>query len=633
MTSPLYLLEQILAPEPPPFAVLYRRENDADHLEIFTGHVETVDTLSDLLLDPSPPTGGSTYDTLALVPYRQIRERGFVHHHDGSELLALRVHDHARIPMADFLARIPQEAAALVNPRFEPGDADYERQVASIIEDEIGQGEGANFVLRRSLLGELPEFGPRSALTYFGRLLTAEAGTYWTFIAHTGPQTFLGATPERHLEIRDGSASMTPISGTYRYPSADPDVDGLVAFLTDEKETDELYMVVDEELKMMTQVCAGNECRVKGPMLREMARVAHTEYQIHGRTTLDVRVALRETLVAPTVTGSPIENACRVIARHETTGRGYYSGIIALLGHHDGAQTLDSAIMIRTAEIDSDGQMCLGVGATLVRHSDPRAEVAETTAKAAAMVRVLGAPQRVGDHPLVTGALSNRNTPLAPFWMSASRSQARSGPTGPVATPQRPRVLLLDAEDAFAAMLAQHIEALGLTVEVVEAGALDEANAGFDLVVLGPGPGDPLDRADPRIDALHEAARRLLRGSVPFLAVCLSHQVIASEFGFAIRRRGASNQGNRQVIDLFGEPASVGFYNSFAAHSAVDVYEGYSKGPVEVCRGEYGEIHALRGPDFWSLQFHAESILSLDGHSVLNRVFQELLGSLAIAAP
>lgn len=113
----------------------------------------------------------------------------------------------------------------------------------------------------------------------------------------------MGATPERHISVRDGVAVMNPISGTYRYPSDGPTLDGVMEFLADRKEADELYMVVDEELKMMTQVCPSG-VRVVGPHLKEMARLAHTEYFIEGETNRDVRDILRETLLAPTVTGS-----------------------------------------------------------------------------------------------------------------------------------------------------------------------------------------------------------------------------------------------------------------------------------------------------------------------------------------
>ena len=42
-------------------------------------------------------------------------------------------------------------------------------------------------------------------------------------------------------------------------------------------------MVLDEELKMMARICDDGG-RVVGPRLKEMARLAHTEYFIEGRS-------------------------------------------------------------------------------------------------------------------------------------------------------------------------------------------------------------------------------------------------------------------------------------------------------------------------------------------------------------
>ena len=83
--------------------------------------------------------------------------------------------------------------------------------------------------------------------------------------------------------------------------------------------------------------------------------------------------------------------SCRVIARHERRGRRYYAGVLALLDHDEsGGQTLDAPILIRTAEITPDAMLRVPVGATLVRHSTPAGEVAETHTKAAGLLSALG---------------------------------------------------------------------------------------------------------------------------------------------------------------------------------------------------------------------------------------------------
>ena len=134
-------------------------------------------------------------------------------------------------------------------------------------------------------------------------------------------------------------------------------------------------------------------------------------------------------MFAPTVTGSPLESACRVINRYETKGRGYYSGIVALIGRDaTGRRELDSSILIRTAEIRGDGRLEIGVGATLVRHSDPRTEVAETKAKAAGLLAVLDGGPGGSQSTRVRAALAGvtRASPTS-GWLTSSLAEPASG--------------------------------------------------------------------------------------------------------------------------------------------------------------------------------------------------------------
>lgn len=52
----------------------------------------------------------------------------------------------------------------------------------------------------------------------------------------------------------------------------------------------------------------------------------HTEYIIAGKVVSETHAidALRRTLNAPTLTGSPINEAVKIIARLEEITRGYY---------------------------------------------------------------------------------------------------------------------------------------------------------------------------------------------------------------------------------------------------------------------------------------------------------------------
>ncbi len=589
------------------------------------------DRLADVPVAEEGTEDGQGHQVLTVIPYRQLRERGLDCVDDGAPLIAMLITEQAVVPLHDLLRRIPEVPVRLGDGHFDTDDDTYARTVERIVSDEIGRGAGSNFVLGRRFAGRIAEYDLDVARAVFRRLCEQESGAYWTFLIHTGTRTFVGATPERHVSLHDGDAVMNPISGTYRYPEDGATLAGLMSFLDSHKESDELHMVLDEELKMMARVCDGGGVQVLGPRLKEMARLAHTEYLITGRSRRHPLDILSETMFAPTVTGSPLASACRVISRYEPAGRGYYGGVAALIGRDlTGGHRLDSAILIRTADVGMAGRVGIGVGATLVRHSDPAAEAAETRAKAATLLRVMstgpGAAARpgpgrlrpLGEHPYVRDVLQRRRRGLAGFWLAAEHT-----PPTPVSSSRR--VLVVDAEDMFTAMIAAQLRSLGLTVTVRR---WDEPYSweADDLVVLGPGPGDPRDADDPRNSHLRGAIEALLAGRKPFLAVCLSHQLLSLVLGLDMRRGAVPHQGTQREIELFGENETVGFYNTFAAHSDTDKLDVPGVGPVEVSRDAgTGEVYALRGPGFASLQFHAESVLTRNGPALFAARIDETL--------
>ncbi|MFI9049708.1 anthranilate synthase family protein [Streptomyces sp. NPDC053427] len=640
-------LPELLADDRP-FALLHRRTPGRDHdaVEVLIGPVAAYDRLADL------PEG------LALVPFRQIRERGFDVRDDGTPLTALVPEERYELPLAEALAQLPAHEVQVTDGAFDVTDEEYAAIVGRVLDEEIGRGEGANFVIRRTYEGEIPGFGRADALALFRRLLATERGAYWTFVVHTGERTLVGASPEVHVRMTGergghapppaaegggrrvgGTVVMNPISGTYRYPAGGPTADGLLEFLADGKEIEELSMVVDEELKMMCTVGDMGGV-VIGPRLKEMAHLAHTEYELRGRSSLDVREVLKETMFAATVTGSPVQNACRVIERYEAGGRGYYAGALALIGRDaSGAQTLDSPILIRTADIDAAGRLRVPVGATLVRGSDPAGEVAETHAKAAGVLGALGvrpapalprgpkdgadaAPPRLADDPRVQAALAGRRANLAPFWLRMQTTAPTAALSG--------HALVIDAEDTFTAMLAHLLRTSGLTVDIHrydEPGLRATALAHEGPVVLGPGPGNPADAADPKMRTLRALTAELVREHRHgLLGVCLGHELLAAELGLEIVRKEVPFQGAQERIDFFGRAETVGFYNTFTARCDDTTAAELAMHRVELSRdAETGDVHALRGPGFAGVQFHPESVLTLDGAAVTAQLLAAVL--------
>lgn len=609
------LIRRLSAPDAPPFAVLHRPGRHPGRLEILLGRLSTPGTLAELPVEEG--------EVLAVVPFRQLAERGMEVVDDGAPLLALAVTERLLVEARDVLDLIPDGPGDFAETGYDVPDKEYEACVRAVLADEIGAGAGSNVVIHRSLTGTVGGAPSAAALGVFARLLRRERQAYWSFVVHTPALTFVGASPERHVSVAGGEVRMNPISGTMRYPvtgfASEADrLDATLGFLADAKERDELCMVVDEELKMMAAICAEGG-QVLGPYLKEMSRLAHTEYVLAGRSRRDVREILSATMFAPTVTGSPIRNACRVIARHERRGRGYYGGVLALLGRDaEGRQTLDAPILIRTATIAPDGSgggtVRIPAGATLVRGSRPAAELAETRAKAAGVLAAFTTPVTaeaprplgtIAHHPRVQAALTARNHRMSDFWLQPQTEAV------PASGPSRPAVTILHAEDDFTEMLAHLLRRTGHPVRLVgwDATDVDQVCGRAGLLLVGPGPGDPTDLSDERIAALHRLVKSRLAEGAPMLGVCLGHQVIAQQLGLPVRRLPFPDQGTQRVVDLFGARYAVGFYNSHAALPA--------NAPGIELAVATGRVTALRGPHLAGVQFHLESVLTVHGEALL----------------
>src|SRR3954462_15155614 len=431
------------------------RAGDRDTVGIVGGRRREVASLLDVPLEEGVPEAGHIADRLLAVPFRQVRERGFEAHDDGTPLVVVDVDTELEFTVAEVVAAL-DEAVVEFSDRggFDTDDDAYGKLVAAIITDEIGQGEGANLVIGRHYRATVADWGADKALEVFRRLLERERGAYWTFVFFTGDRDLIGASPERHVTIHGGDVRMNPISGTFRLPREETDLrGGLLDFLRDEKEIFELFMVVDEELKMMCDIC--NEGgQVLGPFLKPMTHLVHTEYLLAGRTSRDPREVLRDTMYAATVTGSPVENACRLIKQSEAEGRGYSGAALAILGRDAaGGPVVDSPIVIRSADVDLEGRLTVTAGATLVRDSDAAYEVAETHAKAGGILSAFGLvppapPPSVNVAELVSDedvllALNARNQRLSRFGLTDQGGAAAD-----------PRLagksaVILDGEDDF----------------------------------------------------------------------------------------------------------------------------------------------------------------------------------------
>ena len=391
-------------------------------------------------------------------------------------------------------------------------------------------------------------------------------------------------------------------------------------------------MVVDEELKMMCDICTEGG-QVLGPFLKPMSRLIHTEYLLAGRTSRDPREVLRDTMYAATVTGSPVENACRLIKQYETEGRGYYGAALAILGRDAGR---------RAGRRQPDRDPYGGRRPRRTAHGHGRRDAG---ARLRPGVRGRRDPRQGGRHPERLRPRTSRTRAerrTSPSWSTTRTCCSRSTPatsdcprfwlTDQAGTPPDPRlrgkhVVVVDGEDDFVNMLRHVLGVLGLTSSVIrhdeyDAATHDPVLDAADLVIVGPGPGDPRDEDDPKMAVMRGVVDRLLEREQPFLAVCLGHQALCHRLGLDLAFKDIVFQGTQSPVSIEGRTERVGFYNTFVARTGGrDLPAG-----VEVeADPESGDIHLVRGPHFRGIQFHAESILTQHGYDLIHDLVRDLV--------
>jgi len=324
----------------------------------------------------------SGHDVAFALPYCAIKERGF--EASGDEpILAIEAEIAVSLSKETLAAELP-DIKLDWNGEIQPSlsDTAYADLVRDFQKNEIEKGNASQVTIARVFSGQIRAFDVQTALCIYRQIL-AQRGQYMAVLfANINPedntknQFIIGATPERHIEIRSNETVMVPIAGTLRKEDRSTFEQRLDRFLHDSKEINELFQVVDEEMKIMGVICPdGGE--VEGPFLREIGAVVHTEYRLIGRRGKDTLAALRRTLHAPTVVGSPTESAARIIKKYEPEPRRYYAGEIGVYCNPrtDASNgDLDCSILIRCAEIDGSGKFRVQAGGGIVRDSNPENE-------------------------------------------------------------------------------------------------------------------------------------------------------------------------------------------------------------------------------------------------------------------
>ena len=209
----------------------------------------------------------------------------------------------------------------------------------------------------------------------------------YLFYFDYGDFKIFGSSPEAQLIVKDGTAEIHPIAGTFKRTGNDEQDAILAKQLTeDDKENSEHVMLVD---------LARNDLSRNGNMVevanyREVqffSHVIHLVSKVTGQKKKDIPTmkVVADTFPAGTLSGAPKHMAMQLIEKYEKTSRGYYGGAI---GFMDFKGNFNHAIMIRTF-LSKNHELHYQAGAGLVAASNAEDELQETYNKLGALTKAL----------------------------------------------------------------------------------------------------------------------------------------------------------------------------------------------------------------------------------------------------
>lgn len=336
---------------------------------------------------PCPPVGLLVIDRAVVFDHWRQRLILVAHVPRGDyrggvaalEELAGRIAEAATPPLA---AVDSPDATGTGDPNM--ADEDY-RQIVAAFQEHIRAGDIYQGVPSRRVSFDAAAGG----FPIYRRLRISNPAPYMFFLRMLGME-LAGSSPEPLVRVEGRRVFARPIAGTR--PRGQTEVrDRLLEheLLADPKEQAEHAMLVDLARNDLGRVCvAGSVGPTELMQVERFSKVMHIVSTVEGELREDRHPldALAATFPAGTVTGAPKRRAMELIAEHEPTARGPYAGAVGYLTF---AGDLDFCITIRTGVV-TDGRAHVQTGAGVVADSDPETELAETKAKAEALLPAIG---------------------------------------------------------------------------------------------------------------------------------------------------------------------------------------------------------------------------------------------------
>jgi menaquinone-specific isochorismate synthase len=281
-------------------------------------------------------------------------------------------------------AKSEGESHVRIESRREIAARHYPDAVGQALE-AIQRGDYEKIVLARGI--ELGADRPWQPLNTLNRLRELFSGCFTFSYGGGGGRSFIGATPERLLQIRDGRLLTEAIAGSApRGDTAGEDAKHARALLDSAKDLHEHICVRDSILRRLARVGVDGQAE-PDPQVLLLANLQHLRTRIEAAVGGSVHLLdiLPEMHPTPAVGGSPRENAVPRIQELEQLERGLYAGVVGWFNHLNEGEMI---VGIRSALIEGRSAR-LYAGAGIVKGSDPEKEMRETEMKLSALLGVL----------------------------------------------------------------------------------------------------------------------------------------------------------------------------------------------------------------------------------------------------
>jgi anthranilate synthase/aminodeoxychorismate synthase-like glutamine amidotransferase len=185
-------------------------------------------------------------------------------------------------------------------------------------------------------------------------------------------------------------------------------------------------------------------------------------------------------------------------------------------------------------------------------------------------------------------------------------------------------ILVIDNYDSFTYNLVQYLGELGADLKVYRNDKItvnEIKRLKPSKIVISPGPGVPLSAG------ISEEVIRVFGKTIPIFGVCLGHQAIGEVFGGRIVGAKSLMHGKTSMIYHDGKDIFKGVSNPFEAtryHSLVVERKSFPKVLKITADTKDKEIMGLQHKTYpiYGVQFHPESILTLEGKKILNNFLE-----------